>query len=116
MVLNTIGLWAPYGNIPSLPQLRPSSKLLKTLWPRLKVYAVRSPADPLWLPCEAGANGDEAQAVACFRGWDDVRVPALLPLVDTLREMAAQAFPNNATDGLPYSGSYWNEVSKQLRV
>ena len=36
VLLETIGLWAPYGNIPSLPQLPPSSEVLSALWPRLQ--------------------------------------------------------------------------------
>lgn len=108
-MLDTIGLWAPYGNIPSLPQLPPSSQLLKALWPRLKTYAIQSSSDPLWAPCQAGAEGDEVQAKACFRGWDEDRVPALLAIVDALRDAAWQTFPNTGADGMPYSGSYWNE-------
>ena len=104
---------APYGNIPSLPQLPPSSRLLKALWPRLQIYAVQSPADPLWAPCQAGADGDEVQAKACFRGWDDARIPALHSVVDELRDTAWETFPNKGSDGLAYSGSYWNEAGER---
>ena len=63
-----------------------NDRCLQALWPRLQKYAVRSPADPLWAPCAAGAAGDPAQAAACFQGWDTVRVPALLATVDQIRD------------------------------
>jgi hypothetical protein len=109
VILNTIGLWAPYGNIPSIPQLPPSVKLLAALWPRLKEYAVLSTADPLWAPCTAGAAGNEAEAVACMTGWSENRIPRLLPIFARLRQLAWATFPNVGADGSPFSGSYWNE-------
>jgi hypothetical protein len=39
-------------NIPSLPQLPPSSRLLQTLWPRLQHYASIGKNDPLFAICQ----------------------------------------------------------------
>lgn len=104
-------MYIRYCNIPSLPQLPPSSTLLKTLWPRLKTYAVLSEADPLYAPCAAGAGGDEAKAVECFAMWDR-RVPQLLGKAEDIRRSIWRTFPNMGADGKPFSGSYWNEAGK----
>jgi hypothetical protein len=108
VLLNTVGLWLMYFEIPDLPQLPPSATLLKALWPRLQQYAITSPKDPLHKTCTAGASGDEGQAVACMDGWAK-RIPAYAKQVDAIRQQLWSTFPNKK-NGQPYSGSYWNEA------
>ena len=108
VLLEAPSFWLIMLNIPSLPQLPPSSRLLKSLWPRLKEYAVLSEYDPLWVPCEAGAAGNEAKAKQCMDGWS-ARVPRLRAQVAEVRKIMWQVFPN-LKDGESYSGSYWNEA------
>lgn len=88
--------------------LQDSAAVLATLWPRLQKYAFRNKAqDPLFVSCEAGAAGNEAQAVACLSGWR-ARVPKLTALVSQIRAQLWETFPNKGAGGEPYSGSYWN--------
>merc|ERR1712110_614360 len=101
-------MWLIMINIPSLPQLPPSSRVLKSLWPRLQRYAILSDQDPLWSPCEAGAAGDDAKAKQCMEGWN-VRIPKFQAQVAEVRKILWETFPNEK-DGKPYSGSYWNEA------
>lgn len=108
VLLEAPAMWLIMLNIPSLPQLPASSRLLKSLWPRLQQYAVLSHADPLWSPCEAGAAGDEAKASECMDGWS-ARLPAFIAQVSEIRKILWETFPNQK-DGKPYSGSYWNEA------
>lgn len=110
VLLDTIGLWAPYGNIPAIPQLKPSVTLLKTIWPRFRRYAVLSGSDPLYITCQSGAEGNESAAIECLDAWEQVRVPQLLSVVDRLRNSTWETFPNFGSDGQPYSGSYYNEA------
>ena len=114
-----------------MPQLPPSSMLLKKEWyasrraarqgrrifltaaaraarPRLQRYAITSPADPLWATCESGAAGDEKAAVDCIEGWR-ARVPAVRQQLQTSWETIFESFPNHDADGKPLSGAYWNE-------
>ena len=110
VLLEAPAFWLIMLNIPSLPQLPPSSRLLKSLWPRLQQYAVLSDKDPLWAPCEAAASatGSEEQAKACLDGWH-ARVPKLKAQVAEIRQILWEIFPNEK-DGRLYSGSYWNEA------
>eukprot|EP00038_Savillea_parva_P012296 m.203650 g.203650 ORF g.203650 m.203650 type:complete len:245 (+) comp22189_c0_seq1:2-736(+) len=109
VLLDALGLWLLYANVPSLPQLAPSSTVLKALWPRLQQYIVLSPTDPLYQTCEAGAAGDETSALRCFQEWD-ARLPRELVLIEEIRDILWSIFPNFAQDGQPFSGSYWNEA------
>ena len=104
VLLEAPAFWLIMLNIPSLPQLPPSSRLLKSLWPRLQQYAVLSQKDPLWTPCEAGATGSESQARACLDGWN-ARVPRLRAQVAEIRQILWEVFPN-VLDGEAFSGSY----------
>ena len=54
VLLNTVGLWLLYFEIPSLPQLPPSSTLLRQLWPRLQDYSITSKPG---LPWSSGGSG-----------------------------------------------------------
>ena len=45
-----------------LPQLPPSSALLKGIWGRLPKYAGISKTEPMYATCDAGAKGDAAKA------------------------------------------------------
>lgn len=109
VLADSTGLWLIMYNIPSLPQIPPSSALLKALWPRLQVYAITDPADPLWSTCERGAGGDEAQAAACNAQWNG-RIPALQAQLAKVREALWAALPNFDAGGKPLSGSYWCET------
>jgi hypothetical protein len=62
VLLNTVGLWLMYFEIPTLPQLPPSATVLRALWPRLQQYAITSKVDSLYDTCTAGAAGDEVSA------------------------------------------------------
>lgn len=83
---------------------------LKSLWPRLQQYAILSEKDPLWVPCEAGAGGDEAEAKQCMDGWSQ-RIPRLRAQVAEVRKIMWGIFPNEK-EGKAYSGAYmyWNEA------
>jgi FAD/FMN-containing dehydrogenase len=108
VLLQAPAFWLIMINIPWLPQLEPTSRLMKSLWPRLRQYAVLSDRDPLWSRCEMGAGGDEVQARACMAGWR-ARVPQLRAQVAAIRDILWKIFPNEL-DGEPFSGSYWNEA------
>ena len=105
VLLQAPAFWLIMLNIPSLPQLPPSSRVLESLWPKLQKYAVRSERDPLWPTCARGAAGDEDQAVQCMDGWS-ARLPRLRAQVDKMREILWEVLPNQR-DGKAYSGSYW---------
>ena len=91
--------------VPSLPQLPASSTVLKTLWPRLQKYAITSKTDVLYVPCAAGAAGNETAAKDCLDMWG-ARVPAIVKELTAMKSELLARFP--VTDG--YSGSYWNEA------
>jgi FAD/FMN-containing dehydrogenase len=95
LLLDTIGLLLAMYNIPELPQLPPSSTLLREQWPRLQEYAITSAQDPLWAGCSKGAAGDEAAAVACLDGWH-ARVPVLQRGIAAVRAALYAGFPNEA--------------------
>ena len=110
VLLDTPAFWLIMLNIPSLPQLPPSSRLLKSLWPKLQKYAILSEEDPLWLTCAAGAGagaapGNETKAHQCMNGWA-ARLPRLQQQVAEMRKILWEIFPNER-DGKHYSGSYW---------
>eukprot|EP00035_Acanthoeca_spectabilis_P023021 m.447216 g.447216 ORF g.447216 m.447216 type:complete len:663 (-) comp19484_c0_seq1:10-1998(-) len=109
VLLDAAGTQLIMYNIPSLPQMPPSSALLKTLWPRLQQYAIRDPKDPLWHVCEAGANGIESSAVECMNVWY-TRIPALQERLAQVRDVLWEVFPNIDAGGRPFSGSYWCET------
>eukprot|EP00039_Didymoeca_costata_P022899 m.5510 g.5510 ORF g.5510 m.5510 type:complete len:676 (-) comp3321_c0_seq1:98-2125(-) len=104
-VLDSVGFVTSQWRIPALPQLEQTSTVLKTLWPRLKVYAITNSSDELYSICEAGANGSESQAKVCFTRWN-ARKKAIVGELDTLRNALLEHFPVNNS----YSGSYWNEA------
>ena len=102
ILLDTIGFITSQWWVPSLPQLPPSSTVLRALWPRLQKYAgLGSKSDPLFASCTAGAAGDEAKAKACMEGWGE-RVPAVLAHLGTLKAELNRRFP--VTE--PGHGSY----------
>lgn len=109
VLLDAVGLSLAYYNIPSLPQLPPSSRLLKTLWPRMKQYAVASQSDPLCALCDAGAAGNETAAKACMATFV-ARIPQMQADLDEVRKTLWHALPNLDDNGVPFSGSYWNEA------
>ena len=109
VLLQAPAFWLIMLNVPSLPQLPPSSKVLGALWPRLQNYSIRSKRDALWPACEAGAAGDEASARQCMEGWS-ARVPRLKKQVQEVRQLMWETFPNELPNGTAFSGSYWNEA------
>lgn len=96
-------------NIPDLPQVPPSSELLRALWPRLQVYAIRTRQDPLWPICDDGTAGNETAAVVCLTSWKQ-RIPQLQAQLQVVREALQAALPNEDEQGRPFSGSYWAET------
>jgi hypothetical protein len=104
------GLLLVMYNVPSLPTLPPSSKLLSYLWPRLQKYVVLSSQDPLWAPCSAGAGGDEVSAAQCWGQFLSERVPALQAQLAEMKRVLYEAFPNEDASGAPFSGSYIAET------
>jgi hypothetical protein len=110
VLLDTVAFLTSQWRVPSLPQLAPSSALLKVLWPRLQTYAITSPSDPLHAPCAAGADGDEVKAAECFTGWNKRKV-GILSELNALRDELRAAFPATVAGvATSYSGSYWNEA------
>merc|ERR1712070_972307 len=109
VTLNALGNLLLMYQVPDLPQLHPSSAVLKQEWSRLQKYAITSPADPLYKPCEAGANGNEEAAIECVDGWRN-RVPTISKRLQDVWEVVRKAFPNKDETGAPYSGAYWNEA------
>ena len=100
--------WSRY-NIPSLPQLPPSARLLQTLWPRLQHYASIGQADPLYAICEDAATaGNETAAVVCLDTWH-ARIPAMQAKLQEIRLALWKALPNEDADGKPFSGTYFVE-------
>jgi len=95
--------------VPSLPTLPPSSTVLKALWPRLKNYVFLDPTDPLYLICQAGAEGDESQAKSCNDIWLNQRVPTLLAQMRIANTTLWEEFSNVDSNGIPFSGSYFHE-------
>ena len=104
-VVDTIGFVTSQWRVPSLPQLPPSSTVLKTLWPRLQKYAITTKSDALFPVCAAGAAGNETLAVQCLTAWS-ARVPVAAAALRVLANELNAQFPT--TNG--YSGSYWNEA------
>jgi len=96
--------------VPSIPTLSLSSNVLKYLWPRLKSYVFLNSTDPLYLICEAGAQGDESKAQLCSYQWLNERVPALQAQLAMANQTMLEAFPNIDENGLPLSGSYFHET------
>jgi hypothetical protein len=110
VLLNSFGTYLIMYNIPSLPQMPPSTRLLQALWPRLQTYAIRNHSDPLWHICDAGARGgNESAAAGCFGEWH-ARIPALQAQLNEVRKELWMALPNEDTNGKPFSGSYWCET------
>ena len=109
VTLNALGNLLVMYQVPDLPQIPPSSAVLKAEWPRLQQYAITSAADPLHDTCEAGAAGDEASAVKCLTGWR-ARVPSIAARLRKVWHTVRESFPNMDASGRPYSGAYWNEA------
>jgi FAD/FMN-containing dehydrogenase len=110
VVRDATGLFLIMYNVPSLPTLPPSSTVLRHLWPRLKTYVFRNSSDPLYLICEKGATGDEAQATVCSDQWLNERAPALQAQLSVANATLLRAFPNVDDEGVPLSGSYFHET------
>ena len=109
MLQHSLGLLLLMYNVPSLPTVAPSSGLLKGLWPRLQNYIIGK-SDPLYAECADGAdNGNETAALACFAEWQQ-RVPGMQAQLDEAKATLWANFPNEDSDGVPLSGSYWNEA------
>jgi len=108
IIRDSIGLLVKTSSVPSLPTLPPSATVLKYLWPRLKKNI--NPSDPLYLTCEAGANGDNVQAQLCYSQWLNERVPTLQAQLSATRTVMWQALPNLDDNGIPASGSYYHET------
>jgi len=104
------GLYIIMYNVPCLPTLPLSSLVLKYLWPRLKSTVFLNASDPLYLICQAGAEGNETQAQECSSTWLEERVPTLQAELDIARNTLYQAFPNTDNKGIPLSGSYFHET------
>ena len=104
---HSLGLLLLMYNVPSLPTLPPSSGLLKALWPRLQTYVIGK-GDALVGVCTAGAAGNETAAAQCFAQWA-LRVPGYQAQLAEAKATLVAAFPNEDSDGVPLSGSYWNE-------
>jgi len=110
VLLDTVGSYLAMYNIPELPQLAPSSKLLNTtLWPRLQEYAMVDKQDPLFAICQNGADGNETGASECLRQWHH-RIPQLQLQMDKVRQTLQKALPNVDEKGKPFSGAYWCET------
>jgi hypothetical protein len=94
VLLDTVGAIFSQWRVPALPQLPPSSAMLKTLWTRrvatppaphalspssraltppwrhrLPKYAGIEKSDPMFAVCEAGVAGDEPKAKDCLVQW-----------------------------------------------
>jgi hypothetical protein len=111
VLLDSSALYLYMQNIPSLPTVPPSAALAASLLPRLKNYAVMSPADPLWALCGAAAAGNDTAAAACFGALRDERVPWLQQQAAALREALFEALPNvHPVSGDPLSMSYIHET------
>ena len=110
MLHDALGLILVMYNVPSLPTLPPSSRVLRALWPRLRAYVFLNASDPLYAMCAAGAGGDEAAAGGCMAGWVNERAPALQAQLAVGKAALWASFPNLDGDGVPLSGSYWNEA------
>ena len=96
-------------NVPSLPTVPPSAPLLKRLWPRLQQYLALNENDPLVATCEAGAQGSDADAVACLTEWREVRAPPIQAQLKAAKEAMRAAFPDIDEEGVTLSGTYINE-------
>ena len=86
-----------------------SSRLLRTLLPRLQTYVLRDPSDPLLAVCKDGAAGNESAAVDCMAQWH-ARIPGLQAKLEKVRQRLWKALPNEDPEGKPLSGSYWCET------
>jgi len=107
---DAVGILLLMYNVPSLPTLPLSSPVLKYLWPRFKSYVFHNTSDPLYLICQAAAEGDQKQAQVCSDQWLNVRAPALQAQLDVAVASLWQAFPNTDGNGVPVSGSYFHET------
>ena len=107
---DALGLLLVMYNVPYLPTLPPSSRLLSHLWPRLKQYVFLDSSDSLYAICTSGAAGIEVNASACLDGWLTQRVPALQAQLAVANDTLWRAFPSLDSDGIPLSGSYLNEA------
>lgn len=114
VLLDSVAFITSQWRVPWLPQLAPSSALLKALWPRLQTYAITAADDPLRPVCAEGADGDEAMAMQCFAGWNE-RKRGILVELNELRDELRASFPA-AVPGVEtaYSGSYWNEAGTRM--
>lgn len=105
---HSLGLLLLMFNVPSLPTVPPSAGLLKLLWPRLQAYIIGK-GDALFGTCDAGASGNETAAELCFADWA-LRVPQMQAQLDEAKATLWATFPNEDADGVPLSGSYFNEA------
>lgn len=115
VLLDTVAFLTSQWRVPTLPQLPPSSEVLKALWPRLQKYAITSPSDPLYSVCEIGAKGNSTSALACFDGWS-TRVPSIVNELMVLKDELWRQFPPTRDNISHWSGSYWNEAGSLLFV
>lgn len=110
VLLDSVGTYLLMYNIPSLPQLPPSARLLQTLWPRLQHYANIGKEDDLYSICEdAATGGNETAAAVCLNTWH-ARIPAMQAKLQKIRLALWAALPNEDAEGKPFSGSYWCET------
>lgn len=109
---NAIGLFLVMVNIPSLPQLPPSSALLASQWPRLQQYLFNSAntGNGLWQICNSGAAGNESAAVECYSTIETVTIPSIQASIAAMNETMLRVWPNVDSNGAVFSGSYWNEA------
>ena len=85
VLLDATGTYLLMYNIPSLPEVPVSSRLLQTLLPRLQTYVLRDPSDPLLAICKDGAAGNESAAVDCMAQWH-ARIPGLQAKLEKVRQ------------------------------
>jgi hypothetical protein len=112
VLLDGTALYLYMLNIPSLPTVPPSPALAASLLPRLKNYAILSPADPLWALCSDAAAGNVSAASACIFTLTDERVPWLQEQAEVLRAALYAALPNvHPQTGAPLSMSYVAETN-----
>ncbi len=111
VVADALGLLLVMYNVPSLPTVPVTTPaILAGLWPRLKEYIILGPQDPLYATCEDGAGGNATAATACWDEWLSGRVPGLQAQLEAANQVMLAAFPNEAPDGTPVSGTYQNEA------
>lgn len=111
VVADSLGLLLVMYNVPSLPTVPVTTPaILAGLWPRLKEYIILGPQDPLYSVCEDGAGGNATAAAECWTEWLQGRVPGLQAQLEAANRVMLAAFPNEAPDGTPVSGTYQNEA------